>query len=96
MTDPTNNKEQVIAESNIGGTSGHFCLIALVQNPDQAGAFYENLAKRFQQASDAATLATDTREATLIAREQKVEQQMRALADKFAAINAITSDKATS
>jgi hypothetical protein len=87
MTDTTITTRE-IAGANIGGGE-HFALVILTKSSDVSGAFFEQLTRRFQQASDAATLAASTRESALVEREQKVETLLRELRAKTDAFNEI-------
>jgi hypothetical protein len=91
MTDTTIPEPRIIAGANIGGDNGHFALVVLSQSSTASGAWFEQLTRRFQQSSDAASLASATREAALVEREQKVEQMIRALREKTDAINSVIS-----
>ena len=95
MTDTTNTEPRIIAGANIGGDNGHFALVVLTQSSAASGAWFEQLTRRFQQSSDAATLASATRESALVEREQRVEQLLSALREKTDAINAVVSSSKT-
>jgi hypothetical protein len=73
---------------------GSFALVALVENPLAAAAWFEQLTARFKQASDAAAMSIAEAKARLTSREQAVterenaaEQLLIKLQEKTDAIN---------
>src|SRR5437879_3916707 len=71
---------RIISSANIGTSEhGSYALVALVENPVAAQVWFEQLGKRFKQASDDASMSIAEAKARLTAREQAVTERESAV-----------------